>query len=94
LEKVQLNRPNATIGEPVIIEARASGDIKSVTSQVIGPDKNLEIPMDDFDANNIFSARWETSFWTPGDYKIQVDLKGRYGEVDSSEIPFHLNPRI
>ncbi|MDD1752126.1 MAG: S8 family serine peptidase [Methanotrichaceae archaeon] len=94
LEDVQLSRPNATIGEPVIIEARASGDIKSVTSQVIGPDKKLEIPMDDFDANNIFSARWETSFWTPGDYRIQVDLQGRYGEVDSSEIPFHLDPRI
>jgi serine protease AprX len=94
LKNVQVSRSNATIGEPVIIEARASGDIKSVTSRVIGSDKKLEIPMDDFDANNIYSARWETSFWTPGDYKIQVDLQGRYGEVDSSEIPFHLNPRI
>ncbi len=27
--------------------------------------------MEDFDGNGLFSARWETSFWTPGDYQLQ-----------------------
>jgi hypothetical protein len=73
-----------------MIEARAWGDIKAVNSNIIGPDRTLEIPMEDFDANGIFSARWETSFWTPGDYKVRVDLQGRFGEVDSKAVPFRL----
>ena len=44
--------------------------------------------MDDFDGNGIFSARWETSFWTPGDYQVEVDLQGKFGEVDIKGGPF------
>jgi len=93
LESLQLSRYNASVGDPVMIEARAWGDIKAVNSNIIGPDRTLEIPMEDFDANGIFSARWETSFWTPGDYKVRVDLQGKFGEVDSKAVPFRLLER-
>jgi serine protease AprX len=90
---VELNRNNATVGEPVMIEARAEGDIKAVNSNIIGPDRTLEIPMDDFDGNSIYSSRWETSFWIPGDYQVQVKLQGKFGEVDSKAVPFHLREK-
>jgi len=90
LEKIALNSNDATVGEPVMIEAHALGDIRTINANIIGPDRNLEIPMDDFDGNGIFSARWETSFWTPGDYQIKVDLLGKFGEVDYKAVPFHL----
>ncbi len=90
LEEIKLNRNDCTVGEPVMIEAQALGDIKTINANIIGPDKNLEIPMDDFDANGIFSARWETSFWSPGDYKVKVDLLGKFGEVDDKAVPFRL----
>ncbi len=90
LEDVKLNRKDASVGEPVMIEAQALGDIRTINANIIGPDRNLEIPMDDFDGNGIFSARWETSFWTPGDYKVKVDLLGKFGEVDGKAVPFRL----
>jgi serine protease AprX len=93
LESIKLNRLNATVGEPLMMEAYASGDVKSVRSTIIGPDRTLEIPMDDFDDNNIYSARWETSFWTPGKYQIQIDLLGKFGEVDHKAVPFRLDPK-
>ena len=34
-----------------MVEAQASGEIKSLNTKIIGPDRNLEIPMDDFDGN-------------------------------------------
>jgi serine protease AprX len=94
LEVVSLNKNDATVGEPVMVEAKAMGDIRAVNANIIGPDKNLEIPMDDFDGNGVYSARWETSFWTPGEYKIKVDMLGRFGEVDYKAVPFHLNDRM
>lgn len=90
LDSVELNRYEAHVGEPVMIEARAIGDLKAINSNIIGPDRTLEIPMDDFDGNGIYSARWETSFWTPGDYQVQVNLQGRFGEVDFRAVPFRL----
>ncbi|NTW36694.1 MAG: S8 family peptidase, partial [Syntrophobacteraceae bacterium] len=93
LEEMDLSRGDAFVGDPVMIEARANGDIKAINTHVIGPDRTLEIPMDDFDANGIYSARWETSFWTPGDYRIKVDMQGLFGEVDSKAVPFLLRPR-
>ena len=76
-----------------MIEARASGDIKTISTNILGPDRKLEIPMDDLDGNGLFSARWETSFWTPGDYKVAVDLEGKFGEVESKAVPFHLREK-
>ena len=73
-----------------MIEAQALGDIRTINANIIGPDRNMEIPMDDFDGNGIFSARWETSFWTPGDYQVKVDLLGKFGEVDDKAVPFRL----
>jgi serine protease AprX len=93
LEKIALNSNDATVGEPVMIEAHALGDIRTINANIIGPDRNLEIPMDDFDGNGIFSARWETSFWTPGDYQIKVDLLGKFGEVDYKAVPFLLREK-
>jgi len=90
LEEVKLNRKDASIGEPVMIEAQALGDIRTINANIIGPDRKMEIPMDDFDGNGIFSARWETSFWTPGDYQVKVDLLGKFGEVDDKTVPFRL----
>ncbi|MEI8003621.1 MAG: S8 family peptidase [Methanothrix sp.] len=90
LEEIMLNQNDCTVGEPVMIEVHALGDIRSINANIIGPDRNLEIPMDDFDGNGIFSARWETSFWTPGDYQVKVDLLGKFGEVDYKAVPFHL----
>ncbi len=90
LEEVKLNRKDAWVGEPVMIEAQALGDIKTINANIVGPDRNMEIPMDDFDGNGIFSARWETSFWTPGDYQVKVDLLGKFGEVDDKAVPFRL----
>lgn len=93
LEEVTLNKDDATVGEPVMVEAQALGDIRAINANIIGPDKNLEIPMDDFDGNGVFSARWETSFWTPGEYKIKVDMLGKFGEVDNKAVPFHLKDK-
>ncbi len=90
LEEVKLNRKDASVGEPVMIEAQALGDIRTINANIIGPDRNMEIPMDDFDGNGIFSARWETSFWTPGAYQVKVDLLGKFGEVDDKVVPFRL----
>ncbi|MGA9099662.1 MAG: S8 family peptidase [Methanotrichaceae archaeon] len=93
LDALKLSSNDATVGEPVMIEARVSGDVKAVNSEIIGPNRTLEIPMDDFDANGMYSARWETSFWYPGDYKIRADLQGKYGEVASIAVPFRLLKR-
>jgi serine protease AprX len=93
LESLTLSKNEAAAGEPVMIEATASGDIKTIDSEVIGPDRTLEIPLEDFDSNGVYSARWETSFWTAGDYQIKADLEGKYGEVASMTVPFHLKGR-
>ncbi|MCX6672576.1 MAG: S8 family peptidase [Methanothrix sp.] len=90
LEEIKLNRNDCPVGEPVMIEAHALGDIRTINANIIGPDRNLEIPLDDFDGNGIFSARWETSFWSPGDYQVKVDLLGKFGEVDYKAVPFRL----
>ena len=93
LENINLNKRQVQVGEPVMIEASAWGDVKALNSYVYGPDRNMQIPMDDFDSNGIYSARWETSFWSPGDYKIEVELLGKFGEVKSETIPFRLDPK-
>jgi len=78
------------VGEPVMIEAEGKGEVRSINANIIGPDRDMEIPMDDFDGNGVFSARWETSFWTPGEYQIKVDLLGAFGELDEKSLPFRL----
>ena len=93
LNDVELNKDDGQVGDPVMIEANAAGDVKAVTSNIIGPDRKLEIPMDDFDANGIFSARWETSFWAPGDYQVAVNMEGTFGEMETKVVPFHLYER-
>lgn len=93
LVDVRLSRDEASEGEPVMVEARVSGEIRSLITNIIGPDRNLEIPMDDLDGNGVYSARWETSFWTAGDYQIAVDLEGGFGERESKSLPFRLLKR-
>jgi serine protease AprX len=90
LKVVELSRLNATVGEPVIIEARVSGDVKDLSSHIVGPGRTLDIPMADLDSNGIYTAWWETSTWRPGSYKIEVELQGRYGEEAALSLPFRL----
>jgi serine protease AprX len=90
---VDLSRYNATVGDSVSIEARVSGDVKDINARISGPDKTVEIPLEDFDSNGIYSSPWETSFWTPGNYLVEVNLLGRYGEMAQSSIPFRLDPK-
>jgi hypothetical protein len=90
LGEVDLNREEAAVGESVMIEAEGKGEVKGINANIMGPDRNMEIPMDDFDGNGVFSARWETSFWRPGEYQINVDLLGAFGELDHKSVPFRL----
>lgn len=54
LGKVELNREEAAVGEPVMIEAEGKGEVRSINANIIGPDRDMEIPMDDFDGNGVF----------------------------------------
>lgn len=92
LERVDLSSLNATVGQPVVIEAAVSGEVDGVSSRISGPDREAEIPMIDFDSNGIYTTWWETGLWTPGDYSVGVELRGRYGENQSETIPFRLDP--
>jgi serine protease AprX len=93
LTGVDLSRYNATVGDSVNIEAEVFGDVKDINARISGPDKTVEIPLEDFDSNGIYSSPWETSFWTPGNYLVEVNLLGRYGEAEQSSIPFRLDPK-
>ncbi len=90
LDDVQISKEEATVGEAVMIEATAYGDVLSISANINGPDRNLEIPLDDLDGNYVYSARWETSFWTAGEYRVVVDMLGQFGEEDSKSVPFQL----
>ena len=90
---VDLSRYNATVGDSVNIEAEVFGDVKDINARISGPDKTVEIPLEDFDSNGIYSSPWETGFWTPGNYLVEVNLLGRYGETEQSSIPFRLDPK-
>ena len=93
LEGIHLSRNNVTVGDSVFIEAKVSGDVKEVISQIVGPDRTMEIPLEDFDHNGIYSNPWDTSFWKPGNYQVEVNLMGIYGEMKSSSVPFRLDPK-
>lgn len=94
LKSVDLSAKEAKVGDMVIIEALVAGDVEEVTSTIVGPEKEAEMPMVDFDFNNIYTTFWETGLWRPGDYTIKVELLGRYGERASRSIPFRLTPRV
>jgi serine protease AprX len=93
IDDVKISRDQGQVGEPVIIEAKASGDVKDLSTMIVGKDRTMEIPMSDFDSNGIYTAWWETSYWKPGDYEIEVNLVGSYGEADSVTKPFRLDPK-
>jgi serine protease AprX len=93
LKAVDLSITSATVGDPVVIEARAYGDVKEVKSVVRGPGDSMEMSMDDFDNNGTYSTWLDTSLLAPGSYEIEVDLEGEYGEAVSRKVPFHLRPR-
>jgi serine protease AprX len=93
LKAVDLSITSATVGDPVVIEARAHGDVKEVKSVVRGPGDSMEMSMDDFDNNGTYSTWLDTSLLAPGSYEIEVDLEGEYGEAVSRKVPFQLRPR-
>ncbi|VVB72826.1 Subtilisin-like serine protease [uncultured archaeon] len=90
LGNVTLNNNEGYVGEPVMIAAPASGEIETVDAKIMGPDRQLEIPMNDIDGNSVYSARWETSFWTPGSYQVEVKMQGKFGEEATRVVPFRL----
>ena len=93
LKSANTSVKEAEVGDMVMIEARAIGEIRSINANIKGPDNYQQIAMDDLDENGIYSARWETSFWTAGDYQVTVDMQGKFGEVDSLAVPFHLREK-
>ena len=90
---MDLSRTSVTVGDPVVIEARAHGDVKEVKSVVRGPGDSMEMSMDDFDNNGTYSTWLDTSLLAPGSYEIEVNLEGEYGEAVSRKVPFQLRPR-
>ncbi|MCQ8903091.1 MAG: S8 family peptidase [Methanothrix sp.] len=93
LKSVDLSSNEANVGDLVVIEALVAGEVEEVTSTITGAEKEVEIPMVDFDLNSIYTTFWETGLWKPGDYTIKVELRGRYGERVCRSRPFRLNPR-
>ncbi len=85
-----LSRAKAMAGDPVMIEAGVSGDVADVEVHVIGKNKDIRIPMRDFDGNGVYTGRWETRFWDPGDYSIQVEATDQFGGLGTNAVPFVL----
>jgi serine protease AprX len=92
LGRLSLSKAEASVGDPVIIEAGASGDVEGLIAHILGPDKEMEIPMIDFDSNSVYTAWWDTSYWAPGEYTVEVELKGTFGETELSSASFLLKP--
>jgi len=87
---LDLSRSTAMTGDPVMIEAGVSGDVSDVEVHVIGEEKEIRIPMRDFDGNGVYTGRWETRFWKPGDYSIAVEATDPFGGVGTRAAPFVL----
>jgi serine protease AprX len=87
---LDLSRSTATAGDPVTIEAGVSGDVSSVEVHVVGEDREIRIPMRDFDSNGVYTGRWETRFWDPGDYSIAVEATDPFGGTEMDSVPFVL----
>lgn len=87
---LELSRSMAMAGDPVMIEAGVSGDVSNVEVHVIGDDRDIRIPMRDFDGNGVYTGRWETRFWDPGDYSIEVEAADQFGGMGASAVPFVL----
>jgi len=87
---LDLSRSSALAGDPVMIEAGVSGDVSEVEVHVTGEKREIRIPMRDFDRNGVYSGRWETRFWEPGDYSIAVEATDPFGGMGTSAVPFVL----
>ena len=74
-----LSRYVAKPGDPVMVHAGISGDIASVEMRIVGGDGEIIIPMHDFDRNGVYTGRWETRFWGPGEYSVVVEAKDKFG---------------
>ena len=85
-----LSRYTAKAGDPVMIHAGISGDAAYVEAKVLGGDKQIRIPMNDFDKNGVYTGRWETRFLSPGDYSLVVEAKDQFGGVGTASVPFVL----
>lgn len=85
-----LSKPVAKAGDPVTIEAEVSGEVDRVEVHVLGERRDMFILMHDFDLNGVYTARWETRFWDPGDYTITVEAVDPFGVVGVASAPFFL----
>jgi len=85
-----LSRSEAVSGDPIMIEAGVSGDATGVEVHVIGEMRDIKIPMRDFDGNGVYTGRWETRFWDPGEYSIAVEATDHFGGVGMKAVPFVL----
>jgi len=87
---LDLSSSTATAGDPVTIEAGVAGDVSSVEVHVVGEDREIRVPMRDFDGNGVYTGRWETRFWDPGNYSIAVEATDPFGGTETSAVPFVL----
>jgi serine protease AprX len=90
IKALDLSKSNATVGDPIRIEAELSGDVGRATARVMGPEKIMEISMGDLDSNGVYTARLETNFFEPGCYTLEAELVDVFGERVMSSVPFCL----
>jgi hypothetical protein len=66
---VKISRDQGQVGEPVIIEAKASGDVKDLSTMIGGKTGLWRYPCPISTLMGFYTAWWETSYWKPGDYE-------------------------
>jgi serine protease AprX len=90
IEGLYLSNESASVGDPISVEARLSGEVESALVRIDGPGKEMEVAMSDFDLNGIYTARLETNFWDTGCYTLEVELLDMFGERKVERVPFCL----
>jgi len=90
VRSLALSRSAGVVGDPITVEAGISGDASEVEVYVVGENRDIRIPMGDLDGNGVYTGRWETRFWDPGEYSIAVEAKDQFGGVGTMAVPFDL----
>ena len=90
VSNVRLAGAGTSPGDRVIIEADVFGDVCGAEVLVMGPEKEIRIPMCDIDHDGNYTAEWETEFWVPGDYSLRVVARDVFGDAATCSVPFNL----